>query len=189
MPLFAFAVPAAVGARSWTRGPQRCTSRVRDQYHVIRAQVLPEPDTGDGDDLLSRLARVPPEVVPGPVEDNESPAARFGKETTGLVYLFQKFPREVSLDTERYLSNPVRLLTASSISILFGFFSATSASTIIGSVADWDPLAAAVLLVWCESFTKLFYAKKNRSRVWQLVNAFKVGLIYGMTVDAFKLST
>ena len=88
-----------------------------------------------------------------------------------------------------FLSKPVRLFSLSAASILFGFFSATSASTIIGSVADWDPLAAAVLLVWTESFTKYYYTVPSRGRFLQLANAFKIGLIYGMTLDAFKLST
>lgn len=38
--------------------------------------------------------------------------------------------------------SPLRRMTAASLSLLLGFFSATSAATIIGSVADWDPLAA-----------------------------------------------
>lgn len=38
--------------------------------------------------------------------------------------------------------SPVRRMTAATLSLLLGFFSATSAATIIGSVADWDPLAA-----------------------------------------------
>jgi len=33
-------------------------------------------------------------------------------------------------------------MTAATLALLLGFFSATSAATIIGSVADWDPLAA-----------------------------------------------
>ena len=54
--------------------------------------------------------------------------------------------------------------------ILFGFFSATSAITIIGSVADWDPLAAAVMLCWTELFTKIFYFDQIKSFNFKLIN-------------------
>uniref|UniRef100_A0A7S0YQT1 Ycf20 n=1 Tax=Hemiselmis tepida TaxID=464990 RepID=A0A7S0YQT1_9CRYP len=72
--------------------------------------------------------------------------------------------------------------------LFFGFFSATSAITIIGSVADWDPLAAAVLLCWIELFTKLFYNSEKMSHFLKLLNSFKIGIILGMFVDAFKLT-
>lgn len=81
-------------------------------------------------------------------------------------------------------------MTAATLSLLLGFFSATSAATIIGSVADWDPLAAAVLIVYTEGLTRAYYSSTTPpSVVLQLANAFKVGLEYGLFVDAFKLST
>ena len=73
--------------------------------------------------------------------------------------------------------------------ILFGFFSATSAITIIGSVADWDPLAAAVMLCWTEFFTKIFYYSENKSFNLKLINSFKIGINFGMFVDALKLTS
>jgi hypothetical protein len=73
--------------------------------------------------------------------------------------------------------------------ILFGFFSATSAITIIGSVADWDPLAAAVMLCWTEFFTKFFYYTENKPFNLKLINSFKIGINFGMFVDALKLTS
>jgi hypothetical protein len=73
--------------------------------------------------------------------------------------------------------------------ILFGFFSATSAITIIGSVADWDPLAAAVMLCWTEFFTKIFYYTEQKSFNLKLINSFKIGINFGMFVDALKLTS
>jgi hypothetical protein len=72
--------------------------------------------------------------------------------------------------------------------LFFGFFSATSAITIIGSVADWDPLAAAVMLCWVEFFTKIFYNYKKIPLLIKLVNTFKIGISLGIFVDAFKLT-
>ncbi len=110
---------------------------------------------------------------------------------TGLSYLFAQLPKILLKRVERYLSKPQNLLLALPISVLFGFFSSTSATTIIGSVADWDPLAALVLLLITESFTRWYYRTELRKtmRVLMLLNAFKLGVYYGMAVDAFKLST
>jgi hypothetical protein len=72
--------------------------------------------------------------------------------------------------------------------LFFGFFSATSAITIIGSVADWDPLAAAVMLCWIEFFTKFFYNSNKITLLLKLINSFKIGINLGMFVDAFKLT-
>jgi hypothetical protein len=141
-------------------------------------------------DLLERLEKIslPPEDA---VQDEERRlrGERYLSRETQLLYLVKHFYSDTKNDFEKYLSNPLRLLVAGSIAILFGFFSATAASTIIGSVADWDPLAAAVLLGWTETFTRFYYRTKDKSITLRLINAFKVGLIYGMCVDAFKLST
>jgi hypothetical protein len=79
-------------------------------------------------------------------------------------------------------------LTLGVFFLFFGFFSATSAITIIGSVADWDPLAAAVLLCWIELFTKLYYSYGYSNNFFSLLNTYKIGVIFGMFVDAFKLT-
>jgi Protein of unknown function (DUF565) len=140
-------------------------------------------------DLLERLAKIT--IPEDPVEDEKR--RRRGElylsHETQLIYLAKHFASDTKADFEKYLSNPLRLLAAGSIAILFGYFAATAASTIIGSVADWDPLAAAVLLAWTETFTRTYYRTKEKSITLRLLNAFKVGLIYGMCVDAFKLST
>lgn len=143
----------------------------------------PEPPPRPENNLLERLAAIPEDLP-------DSPRSERAAETSGLLReAVQYLSGQLFEDIERFFDNPFRLLSAASLSILFGFFSATSASTIIGSVADWDPLAAAVLLIWTEGYTKLYYEKENPSRLLRLINAFKIGLIYGMTVDAFKLST
>mmetsp|Transcript_45143 Transcript_45143/g.70762 ORF Transcript_45143/g.70762 Transcript_45143/m.70762 type:complete len:149 (+) Transcript_45143:185-631(+) len=73
-------------------------------------------------------------------------------------------------------------------SLLFGFFSATSAITIIGSVADWDPLAAAVMLCWVEIYTRIYYNYFRENPKLRLINSFKIGINFGIFVDAFKLT-
>lgn len=106
-----------------------------------------------------------------------------------IDFFFKYLTKGLTEDVDQYLSSPFRLVSIAAVALLFGFFAATSATTIIGSVADWDPLAAAVLLILTEGFTKFYYTRPNNSRLLQLVNAFKIGLIYGMVVDSFKLCT
>lgn len=111
-------------------------------------------------------------------------------QSQGIIdFFFNYLTKGLTEDVDQYLSSPFRLVSIAAVVLLFGFFAATSATTIIGSVADWDPLAAAVLLILTEGFTKYYYTHPNNSRLLQLVNAFKIGLIYGMVVDSFKLCT
>lgn len=111
-------------------------------------------------------------------------------QSQGIIdFFFNYLTKGLTEDVDQYLSSPFRLVSIAAVVLLFGFFAATSATTIIGSVADWDPLAAAVLLILTEGFTKYYYTRPNNSRLVQLVNAFKIGLIYGMVVDSFKLCT
>lgn len=139
-------------------------------------------------DLLERLDRI---SAYEKVSTEQTQQSYNGYLSSGsqLIYLTSQFPKKACQDVEKYLKSPARLLVAASIAILFGNFCATSATTIIGSVADWDPLAAAVLLVLVESFTKYYFRTPNKSVLLRLANAFKVGLIFGMIADAFKLST
>jgi hypothetical protein len=141
-------------------------------------------------DLLERLEKI--SLSPKDTAEEEERrlrGERYLSRETQLLYLVKHFYSDTKNDFEKYLSNPLRLVVAGSVAILFGFFAATAASTIIGSVADWDPLAAAVLLGWTETFTRFYYRTQDKSITLRLINAFKVGLIYGMCVDAFKLST
>ena len=123
-------------------------------------------------------------------ETNET-ALMILESQTSVVFLFTKLPKLLLRRAEDYLSKPQHLILSSAICVLFGFFSSTSATTIIGSVADWDPLAALVLLLITESFTKWYYRTELRKtlKTLFLLNAFKLGIYYGMAVDAFKLST
>lgn len=148
-----------------------------------------EVRSGRVNDLRERLDRLdtPDTGVPNP--RSEQRAKRYLERESQLLWITTVLPGSVANDCKNYFDSPIRKLVAASLAILFGFFSATSASTIIGSVADWDPLAAAVLLVWTEAFTRLYYRSEEKTFLLRLANAFKIGLTYGMAVDAFKLST
>lgn len=148
-----------------------------------------EVRSGRVNDLRERLDRLDAPDTRAANPSSEQRAKRYLERESQLLWITTVLPRSVADDCTNYFDNPFRKLTAASLAILFGFFSATSASTIIGSVADWDPLAAAVLLVWTEAFTRLYYKSEKKTFLLRLANAFKIGLTYGMAVDAFKLST
>lgn len=161
-----------------------------DTFLIPRAQASfdgePEGDESSRteENLLQRLGQLPdPPQLP-------NPRVEYFRESRGqLAAGVQYLTKGLNADIERLLSDPFTQISSAIIAILFGNFSATAAATIIGSVADWDPLAAAVLLVWTEGFTKLYYKLRKKTKLLRLINAFKIGLMYGMTIDAFKLST
>ncbi|KAA8491592.1 protein ycf20 [Porphyridium purpureum] len=94
----------------------------------------------------------------------------------------------VRIADEYLTARPIRKLTSGAVALLLGFFASTAASTIIGSVADWDPLAAFVLLLWSETLTKAYYKSASPSNALTLLNTFKCGVIFGMCLDALKLA-
>uniref|UniRef100_A0A7S1TEA8 Uncharacterized protein ycf20 n=1 Tax=Compsopogon caeruleus TaxID=31354 RepID=A0A7S1TEA8_9RHOD len=155
----------------FTRG-RYCFSRNRP----IRAVA----GDGEGEDSERTMRNLDPPGPRGYQDASQTALQRVARYVrTGALYEFEQYLRK----------RPIRQLTAGSIAILLGFFSATSAATIIGSVADWDPLAAAVLILWTEGFTRKYYSTSKPSSFLRLLNAFKIGLTYGMIVDALKLST
>ncbi|CDF35732.1 unnamed protein product [Chondrus crispus] len=187
VPFAAFILSPPIRLKTFHASCPLSPSRPKNAARVGPVMQVKDPSSEDeslpDNDLLSRLNSVPDATrKPGRSQHLVDSPGRIRE-----VYTY--FTEQLRPDIEGLLENPFNLISLAFIAILFGFFAATSAATIIGSVADWDPLAAAVLLVWTEGFTKYYYGLKDKSRLLQLINAFKIGLIYGMTVDAFKLST
>lgn len=90
-----------------------------------------------------------------------------------------------------------RKLTDLSISILnmlLGFFISTALSTIPGQTGDWGIIAAAVIVTFYELISKIIYpinsiASKNELIIGKQINNIKIGVLYGLFVDAFKLGS
>lgn len=96
----------------------------------------------------------------------------------------------------QWLSNPWRRVSLIVIGLLFGNFVATVAATVTGQNADWDVLVAVVLLMLIELISWLIYSGRlvrRRSQplplIVDVINAIKLGLIYGLFVEAFKLGS
>ncbi|MEG4816407.1 DUF565 domain-containing protein [Microcoleus sp. K5-D4] len=91
-----------------------------------------------------------------------------------------------------WLSNPWRRISLLIISLLFGTFLGTAISTIAGQSADWDIIAAGLLVLLTELVNWLVYGGPRsvaRSLWVEMLNALKIGLTYNLFVEAFKLGS
>ncbi|MBW4488156.1 MAG: DUF565 domain-containing protein [Trichocoleus desertorum ATA4-8-CV12] len=92
----------------------------------------------------------------------------------------------------RWLRNPWRRLSVLVISVLFGIFSGTAIPTTTGQAATWDIVAAAVLMAFTEAISRIVYSNRQgvtQSLLLEALNAVKLGLIYGMFIEAFKIGS
>ena len=95
-------------------------------------------------------------------------------------------------------SNPWRRISLNLISILTGFFMGSALVTTAGQDAVWDIPAAAVVFTFTELISRFVYGRRNRrqdslpkrrSLYIDVLNLFKVGLIYSLFLEAFKLGS
>jgi uncharacterized membrane protein len=100
----------------------------------------------------------------------------------------------------QWVSNPWRRISLIILSLLLGNFTATIFSTIAGQKADLDVVAAMILVLATEAVSWLTYGSrlgtpqgqgtiKQRALLVELLNGLKLGLIYGLFVEAFKLGS
>ena len=98
------------------------------------------------------------------------------------------------------LRNPWRRLSLLVISLLGGNFLATTISTVAGQKAELDVVAALLLVGFTELISWIVYRRDRvpvpatnrpatRSLFLETANGLKLGLIYGLFVEAFKLGS
>nr|YP_009295715.1 conserved hypothetical plastid protein [Mastocarpus papillatus]AOL58199.1 conserved hypothetical plastid protein [Mastocarpus papillatus] len=76
------------------------------------------------------------------------------------------------------------------ICLLTGFFIATVLSTMPAQTGDWGIIAASIIVTLYEIFSKVVYAiKAKNSGILTIINNIKIGIIYGLFVDSFKLGS
>lgn len=91
-----------------------------------------------------------------------------------------------------WLRNPWRRLSVLIISLLLGNFLGTAISTVSGQQADLDILVSGILVFLTELISRVAYggtAEMRRSLPVQILNALKLGLMYSLFVEAFKLGS
>ncbi|MBE9130200.1 MULTISPECIES: DUF565 domain-containing protein [unclassified Coleofasciculus] len=100
----------------------------------------------------------------------------------------------------QWFANPWRRLSLIMIGLLLGVFLGTAIPTTAGQTANWDVVAAGVLIIFTETVSRIVYSRnKPRGEIlekpsrlsWltQVINALKIGLTYSMFIEAFKLGS
>jgi len=86
------------------------------------------------------------------------------------------------------------------ISFFAGFLASSIIDTSLGEFNEWAIVGASLVVANIEAFNNFYYSiiSKNRNIVIKqsyglvlldLLNFFKIGLVYGLIVDAFKLGS
>ena len=87
------------------------------------------------------------------------------------------------------------------ISLFSGFLFSSIIDTSLGEFNEWAIVGAALIVSTLENISKFFYSLQSRIQLQKLnkrysvinlldkVQFFKIGIIYGLIVDAFKLGS
>lgn len=97
-----------------------------------------------------------------------------------------------SQTSQNFFNNPWRKNALNFISLLLGIFMGTAFITIYGQRGGIDLIGAFFLVLFTETISRLMYTRtfKERRVVWiQTLNIFKIGLTFGLFVEAFKLGS
>jgi hypothetical protein len=75
---------------------------------------------------------------------------------------------------------------------LFGFFLGSAVSTTAGQKAELDIVVSAFLVLLTEITSRIFYSRNffARQAIWvESLNLLKIGFIYSLFLEAFKLGS
>jgi hypothetical protein len=109
-------------------------------------------------------------------------------QNTRLNNLFDTIARQLG----QWFLNPWRRLSVLLLSFLFGTFLGTAISTTAGQKAELDIVIAAFLVFLTEVTSRIFYNRTffaKRSLLVESLNILKVGFIYSLFIEAFKLGS
>lgn len=113
---------------------------------------------------------------------------------TRLNSLFDLF----LLRLEQFFLNPWRRISLLIIAFLSGTFIAQAVSTTGGQLAFLDVTMAALVLLFTELVSIFAYRRlpsptdnntQRRPLLLTFLNIFKIGLVYGLYIEAFKLGS
>lgn len=93
---------------------------------------------------------------------------------------------------EQWLRNPWRRTSVQLLAVLFGFVIGQFIASIAGQNADLDVTMAAIFLGICESYSWFIYRSNRqwpKSLFFQSLNWLKIGFLYCMFLEAFKLAS
>ena len=86
------------------------------------------------------------------------------------------------------------------ISFFSGFLTSSIIDTSLGEFSEWAIVGSAIVVANIESFNNYYYLFINNNKniivskpylftLFDILNFFKIGIIYGLIVDAFKLGS
>nr|YP_009392851.1 hypothetical protein [Caloglossa intermedia]ARW61413.1 hypothetical protein [Caloglossa intermedia] len=86
--------------------------------------------------------------------------------------------------------NKFTLFSLNLISLILGFFIASILSTLPSQTGEWGIINAAIIVTINELISKIAYrSEKSDKKSFKLINNIRIGIIYGLFVDAFKLGS
>ncbi|MEA5571531.1 DUF565 domain-containing protein [Calothrix sp. UHCC 0171] len=91
----------------------------------------------------------------------------------------------------QWLSNPWRRWSVLIISFLLGIFLGTAISTTAGQQARLDIVIAAILVLITEFTSQIYYRRRFAvGSLWlESLNILKIGFVYSLFIEAFKLGS
>lgn len=105
----------------------------------------------------------------------------------------------------RFFQNPWRKIALITIFLLLGNFLATVFPPAVGQTTNWDPIVAAAITFIFEVVSLIYYKYGDRQQsllepvpppasprtqfVLELLNVFKIGMLYGLIVSAINVGS
>nr|YP_009395957.1 hypothetical protein [Dasya naccarioides]ARW65143.1 hypothetical protein [Dasya naccarioides] len=104
-----------------------------------------------------------------------------------LIYIYKNLKQL----TKKFVSYKFNFFSLNIISFMLGFFTSSVLSTLPAQTGDWGILSAAIIVTFNEIISKIIYSyrKKKYIDTVNLINNIKIGIMYGLFVDAFKLGS
>lgn len=93
---------------------------------------------------------------------------------------------------ERWLVNPWRRISIVIISLLFGYFFGVAIAAYAGQAAEQDIVFSAILVILAEIISRITYFRRQpqQKALWlEALNSFKIGALYALILEAFKLGS
>ncbi len=88
-----------------------------------------------------------------------------------------------------WLQNPWRRLSLQLLGFFFGFFTGGALSLWAGQRGTFDLWASGAVLFAGEAYSRFYYRTLRPAFGLGVINWLKVGITYGLFVDAFKLGS
>ncbi len=88
-----------------------------------------------------------------------------------------------------FFNNPWRRISLLTLSLFVGLFVGETVSTTAGQTAQWDVVAAGLLVGFTELVNIFIYRDRQRKFFNSVLNLFKVGVVYSLFLEAFKLGS